>query len=152
MDSLSWWGLLCGFCLLIELSSPGYFFFLSFSLGALGALLGTYIGGSLVVQTILFFGVTGISFLLLRRYVAKLAKKASFQTNVYALQGKRGVVVEQVSPFEKGWVKVEGELWAAIPSSEATLEKGVIVEVVSSAGTHLSVRHYMHTEHSKQAK
>lgn len=148
MDSIWWWGLLCGFCLFLELSSPGYFFFLSFSFGSFAAMLAWSLGVPLVVQLGLFFVSVVIALLCLRRYTALLARKPIVPTNIYALRGKRGVVVAQLSSLVKGWVKVEGELWAAISSSETTLEEGTIVEVVSSAGTHLSVKECTDVAHS----
>ena len=152
MDSIWWWGLLCAFSLFLELSSPGYFFFLSFSLGSFAAISAQLLGATLEVQVVLFCVSVGISLLCLKLYTSRLARKPILQTNVYALRGKRGVVVAPLSSLIKGWIKVEGELWAAFSSSEDTLPEGTIVEVVTSAGTHLSVKEYKEAAHHKHQK
>jgi membrane protein implicated in regulation of membrane protease activity len=140
MSMLIWWVLLFGLCLLIELSSPGYFFFLSFSLGACGAAGAAWYDTTLFVQGCLFLVIAAASFLFLRRYVMKIEHKGAVRTNVYALQGKKGVVTQEVGPLSRGWVRVEGELWAALPSDSSILSKGTVIQVVGSAGSHLTVK------------
>lgn len=140
MTSLAWWGLFFGLCLLLELSSPGYFFFLSFSIGALAAAGVAWYDLALALQGGVFIGVSTLAFLLLRRYVARIEQKNAVKTNVYALQGKKGVVIDEISPLTRGWIKVEGELWAAMPCDESIIEKGAIVKVTGSAGSHLTVK------------
>ncbi len=140
MNNLAWWGLFFGLCLFLELSSPGYFFFLAFSMGALAAVGVTWFQLGTTIQGSVFLGVSALSLLILRRYAARIAKEGYVKTNVYALQGKKGVVLEQVTPLTRGWIKVDGETWAALPYNDISIDKGAIIEVVSSAGSHLKVK------------
>jgi membrane protein implicated in regulation of membrane protease activity len=133
------WSLLFGLCIVLELSSPGFFFFLSFALGALAAAGIAWFELSIVVEMVLFFGVSAVSFMVLRWYARHIGKK-EVRTNVYALKGKKGVVLADITPLERGWVKIDGETWAAAPFDDCSFEKGTIVEVVSISGAHVKVR------------
>ncbi len=140
MTMLLWWGLLFGLCILLELSSPGYFFFLSFSIGAFVALVSTWFGVSLKAALVIFLGVSVVSFILLRYYASWLVHKKKFETNVYALPGKKGVVLSQIDPFARGWVKLDGEVWAAMSQDETSIEKDAVIEVMRSLGSHVIVK------------
>ena len=140
MTSLTWWFILLISCIALELSSPGLFFFLSFSLGAAAAALLSYFDTGMGLEFALFIAVSALSFLLLTRYVKQSSKDTLHSTNVYALTGKKGIVLETVSDCKKGWVKIEGETWAAAPLAAGIIEKGAFVEVVSTAGSHLIVK------------
>ncbi len=141
MTNLAWWIILLVVCILLELSSPGFFFFLSFSLGAIAAAVLAYFEVGSQIEFAVFLIVSMLAFIFLTRYVkAVLKENAGHKTNVYAYQGKKAVVTETVSSCQRGWVKVDGELWSAAPINEELIEKGAIVEVVNSAGSHLIVR------------
>ncbi len=139
MNNLAWWGLVFVLCLLIELSSPGYFFFLSFSFGAIAALGASWISGNFGLGLGVFLAVSAFSFLVLRRYTVS-SQEDGVKTNVYALKGRKGVVLAKITPYERGWIKVDGETWAALPTDESSIEEGAYIEVVSSAGSHLKVK------------
>ena len=140
MNSLTWWLILFVVSVLLELSSPGLFFFVSFSLGAAAAAGVSLLDLGMGIEFTVFLLVSAISFVLLRQYVKGLSKDTLHKTNVYALLGKKGIITEQVSLFKKGWVKIDGELWAAAPLHEEIIEVGAQVEVVSSSGSHLIVK------------
>lgn len=139
MTSMTWWILIFIATVLAELSSPGLFFFISISGGALVAALVSWFDISLMGEFLVFLAVSGGLFYLLRRYVTRM-KDTLHATNVYALVGKKGIVVEELSEFTKGWVKLDGELWAAVPSKGERIEVGTSIEVVSAAGSHVVVR------------
>ena len=92
-----------------------------------------------MAEYLVFIAVTVGLFFLLRRYVTRM-KDTLHATNVYAVVGKKGIVVEELSEYKKGWVKLDGELWAAVPSKGERIEVGVSIEVVSAAGSHVVVR------------
>ena len=139
MTSLTWWILVFIATVLAELSSPGLFFFISISGGALAAALVSWFDISLMAEYLIFIAVSVGLFFFLRRYVAKM-KDTLHATNVYALLGKKGIVVEELSEYKKGWVRLDGELWAAVPSKGERIEVGASIEVVSAAGSHVVVR------------
>lgn len=140
MTMLMWWALFFGLCLVLELSSPGYFFFLSFSAGGLAAAGAAWYEVALPLQALIFLGVSAGTFFLLRYYVARNEQKGGIKTNMDALHGKKGVVLEDISSLSKGWIKVDGEKWAALPYDQMPIEKGSVVKIVGSAGSHLTVK------------
>lgn len=139
MNTIVLWSLLCGLFLIFELSSPGLFFFLSFAVGALAAAGVSWSGLAPVAEVVTFLGVSAVSCMVLRWYAGRITKE-EIATNVYALKGKKGVVLAKITPLERGWVKIEGETWAAAPVENCTFEKGTIVEVESISGAHVKVR------------
>ena len=91
-------------------------------------------------QLLLFALGTVVSFVFLTFVVKRISKDTLHKSNVYALQGKKAVVTETITNCKRGWVDVEGELWSAVALHDETIEKGEMVEVVSSAGSHLKVK------------
>ncbi len=140
MNSITWWFILFIISVLLELSSPGLFFFISFSVGALAAAVTAWSELGPIAEFAVFAVVSACSFVLLKRYVKSISQDTLHTTNVYSLLGKRGIVTESLSDYKKGWIKVEGELWAALPSEEGTIQEGALVKVISSAGSHLVVK------------
>lgn len=138
MSSLTWWFILFVVSVLFELSSPG-FFFLALACGAAGAGLLSLVPVGLSVQFAFFMVVSVAAFFLLMRYVRATSKDTLHSSNVYALVGKQGVVTETIAPCHKGWVKIDGELWAAL-SKEETIQAGMVVVVLSTAGSHVIVK------------
>ena len=139
--SLILWSLFFLGSVLFEiLISPGLFFFLSFSIGAAASLIATFFGVGIIYEFIIFFVVTGLAFAVLTKVVKKISRGTLHKTNIYALQGKQGVVTESISHCQKGWVKIDGELWAAFALENELIEKGEMVEVISMAGSHVKVR------------
>ena len=108
------WILLSLSFLILELGHPGLFFFLSFSIGALAAAAFAYFDYGFFVQVPIFFSATFGALFFLRIFVKKFHRSIQ-KTNVYALIGKQGVVVQQILPEQPGYVKVEGQLWLARP-------------------------------------
>lgn len=127
-------------CALLEMGSPGMFFFLSFSLGAGIAALFSLYANNPTAEFIMFLCASVVSFLLLKRYVKSISKDTFYTTNVYALRGKKAIVTETISSVKRGWVTIDGQIWAASADDESTIEKGSLVLVVNSAGSHLIVK------------
>jgi membrane protein implicated in regulation of membrane protease activity len=61
------------------------------------------------------------------------------KTNVEALIGQKGVVLQEVAPLKYGRVKVRGEDWAAVPAAEVTIPAGAVVVVQGYEGVKLIV-------------
>lgn len=141
MDTAYIWLLIAAISALIEIVlAPGLFYFLSFSFGLLAAAAASYLGWGTSYEFMLFFGISFLSFFVLRYFVKRISKDTLHKSNVYALQGKKALVTETITNCKKGWIKVEGELWAAAAMDDSMIEKGEMVEVVGSAGSHLKVK------------
>lgn len=143
IDNMAYfWVVIALFFLVLEMGSPGLFFFLSFFFGGLGATTATFFVESIVMQTIVFFVATIVSLVLLRYYVMPHVGKDRPQerTNVYALQGKRGFVLHAITAEKPGLVRVNGEKWAARSVQGSSIEQGAQVEVVDMRGAHVIVK------------
>jgi membrane protein implicated in regulation of membrane protease activity len=127
--------------LMLEMGHPGLFFFLSFFVGAINTALLSIWVDSWILQGLVFLGSSALSFLLLHFLVARLIKQAHSQkhTNVYALQGKRGIVVHAIKPTSSGQVKLGGEIWSARALDDGAIGVGAPVSVVMVKGVHLIV-------------
>jgi membrane protein implicated in regulation of membrane protease activity len=123
--------------LLIELFTPGLFFFISFAFGSLFGALAAWLGYSLFIQGALALLVSLIQFFGMRRRLKQFTDSAQTPTNIHALQGKKGVVLAEISPLEVGSVKVGGEQWAA--SSSSLCHEGATVKILRIEGNRLIV-------------
>jgi len=61
------------------------------------------------------------------------------KTNVDALIGQKGIVLQEVAPLAFGRVKVGGEDWAAIPAYDVTIPAGTVVVIKGYQGVKLIV-------------
>lgn len=126
--------------LLLEMGHPGLFFFLSFCFAALGSAKVAYFGFSLVSQLMVFVIGFFAAFGLLRMYVRRIAHHHVPRTNMYALEGKKGLVIATIIPNFAGQVKVNGEIWMAKSLDNELLPEGSMVQVVRVQGAHLVVQ------------
>jgi membrane protein implicated in regulation of membrane protease activity len=116
--------------LLIELSTPGLFFFISFGFGCLFGALTAALGYSVTVQCSLALGVALFQFHSMRRVLNRFNTSGGSHTNIHALHGKEAIVVDAIIPPRNGQVKIGGEVWAARSSYELADGTEVIVESV----------------------
>lgn len=65
--------------------------------------------------------------------------QVSHPTNVNALIGKEGIVMETINPDQPGYVKIQGELWLARGLAKAPLQRGIVIRVVNVRGAHVIV-------------
>jgi membrane protein implicated in regulation of membrane protease activity len=78
-----------------------------------------------------------------RRWVrAHLRRPTGVASNVDAVMGRQGVVVQRVAPHEAGQVRVGDEVWRAevAPDANAAFEPGTLVTVAGISGVTLHVR------------
>jgi membrane protein implicated in regulation of membrane protease activity len=78
-----------------------------------------------------------------RRWMrARVRVQGGVRSNVDAVLGQRGLVMQRVAEHQPGQVKIKDEIWRAVPASDATgpFEPGAVVTVVSVDGITLQVR------------
>ena len=135
------WFVTALFFLLFELGHPGLFYFLSFSCGAAAAFCASLWDLTIFDQIVLFFLVTIGAAVTLRKWVRRHGNRGHYQSNVYALRGKKGVVVTPVAQGQfAGYIHVEGQVWAYKVINDEVIPAGSTVEVVDVQGAHLVVR------------
>ncbi len=125
---------------IFEMSAPGLFYFFSFSCGALVAAGAASLGYPLVVQLSTLLASSFIALLVLRMWVTKANRtQKNHETNVFALIGKRGVVVKVGKDGQFAQVRVGGEVWSARAVDNKPLAIETVVKIKNVTGVKLVV-------------
>ena len=139
MGSLVW--LVLGLILLvIEMLTPGLFFFACFSVGAFTASLAVMLGAPAWAAWALFFVVSLLAILIVAPVARRWMKKSpAVPVGLDSLAGQMARVIEAIDPDTgKGQVRlVNGAIWRAI--SDQPIPEGSHVEIVSVVGARLQV-------------
>ena len=132
------WLIIAGLCFVIEIYTVGFFIFW-FGIGALLALLISFITNNLFIQVVVFLVSSSLLVVLTKPLMKKFLKnEKSIPTNYFSLIGKTGIVIEKIDTSNStGQVKVKGELWSA--TSDSDIEKDSKVKVRSVDGVKLKV-------------
>lgn len=125
------WVLATVLFLILELTS-GDFFFMSFALGAVAATIASLLGTGFVAQLITWI-VASVAFLVFvrpfaLRYLHRHDKE--IKTNIDALVGRTGIVMEAIEPGKSGYVAVDGDTWRAVSRETDTIAAGEKVTIV----------------------
>lgn len=122
----------------LEILTPGIFFFLCFSTGALFSMLVSLLGATFQTELIIFCAISLGSLLIIRPLFKLYMDKKKIDTNVDSLIGAPAVVIEEIKANSTGKVKIAGEIWLAVCKENAEIGTDVIIEAVD--GTKLVVR------------
>ena len=115
------------------------FFLLPFALGATAAAVLAWLGVNLLVQWLVFFGVSVISLAYLRRFIQHQDDADMPRVGANRWVGARGVVLEEIDPStSSGMVRIESEEWRAMTDGEI-LATGTKVEVIDVRGARVVV-------------
>ncbi|MCK4957410.1 MAG: NfeD family protein, partial [Candidatus Cloacimonetes bacterium] len=126
-------------CLIIEIFTPG-FLFMSFGISAIITGLSSLFIHPVYWQIFLFAIFSILLFINLRKISDRLISKANKPTNVSALIGKTGIVMQDILKDGKGYVKIGGEGWAAIADDNELLSEKIKVVVVAIDGNKVVVK------------
>ncbi|MBN2185471.1 MAG: NfeD family protein [Candidatus Krumholzibacteriota bacterium] len=131
-----------GILLLIgEIFTPG-FVLACFGIACFVSGLFAALSFGIRVQFIVFSLVTLLVFFRIRPMMLKYLHKSGskLKTNVDALVGKKGMVVEKIDPnAETGRIVVGGENWRGVSEDNIVVEKGTKIIVKRVEGTKLFV-------------
>ena len=93
------------------------------------------------VQVIVFVVVSAITLLALRPLSKRYLKRNIVNSNVDSLVGKRGLLEEEIKPFEPGVCKINDVSWTAISTNgKETIAVKRVVEVVAIQDNKLLVK------------
>ena len=135
----SFWLIVAGIFFIIEMATTGFLIFW-LGIGAILAMVTSFITNSLVAQTIVFVVTSSILIPLTKPLADKFTNKKTVPTNSYSLINKRGIVTMDINPMEAtGLVKVNGEIWSAKSLDESIIAKGTEIEVINIDGVKLIV-------------
>ena len=134
------WLVIAILSLILEMGSPGIFYFLSFACGAVLSAILSFYDGELITQCLGFLSGSIIAIFLFKYFIGSRTRTSKiYQTNIYALEGKRGIVLEQIQQQNIGLIKIEGQSWSAKTEQEKTIPVGKEVQVLSCSGAYVLV-------------
>ncbi len=111
-----------------------------FAGGALAAMVASLLGAEIWLQVVLFLAVSVILLLTLRPLTKKFFTPKLSKTNVDAVIGKTGLVLEQIDNIHgTGRVKLDGIDWSARSVSGGPIEENTLVKVDKVEGVRLLV-------------
>ena len=115
-----------------------------FAGGALFAALASNFGAGLVVQLVLFLGVSLVLLIFTRPLAVRYMSRDLEKTNVNSLTGKRAVVTQKIDNLaQSGQVKIGDIEWTARTSQDGiTIPEKAIVEIDAVTGVKLIVHEY----------
>jgi membrane protein implicated in regulation of membrane protease activity len=125
--------------LLLEVGTPGLFFFVSLALGSFVGAITAFIGHSIMMQC--WSAVIGslFCFFILKNIFAN-KQQPGHKTNIQALIGKTAIIIESIEPNKAGRIKIKGEEWPATNDQKMTLPLGKTVTIIRIEGNKVVVR------------
>jgi membrane protein implicated in regulation of membrane protease activity len=92
------------------------------------------------VQLLIFLGIIAVLLIFTRPLAVKKFKTGKEKTNIDSLISKHALVIKQISEFEKGEVKLNGNIWTACSEDNAEIAVGTTCEVLRIEGVQAIVR------------
>lgn len=113
-----------------------------FALGAVIALILSFIPEvAWWIEVIVFVVISIATLLALRPILKRYVKRNNYNTNIDSFTGKRGYVIEDITYFRPGAVKIGDVSWTAIPvNKDEKIVENEIIEVVAVNGNKLIVK------------
>lgn len=126
---ITWLAMFIGF-LVVEGACPIHLVSVWFAVGAIAAMITAMLGGTILLQTILFFGVSSVLLLAFLPVVKKYLKPKIVATNVDSVIGATGRVTASIDNEDcHGQVKLGAMEWSARSTSGETIAEGTLVQV-----------------------
>ena len=111
-----------------------------FAGGALVAMITALLGGNAGLQILLFIAVSAIMLTLLRPFLKKFITPKQTKTNIDAVIGSKGIVLEQIdNDLAQGRVKLGAMEWSARSTSGEPLMPGTQIVVDKIEGVKVFV-------------
>ena len=111
------------------------------ALAAVVSAITAALGGSIMVQMLVFVAVSAVLLVLTAPLSRKFRNQKKTSTNADRLLEQEGVVLRRIDPIEnKGQIKVMGQVWSASGQNGETIDDGEKVKVVSIEGVHAIVK------------
>ena len=135
------WLIAAGVFFIIEMATIGFLVFW-LGIGALLAMVTSFITDSILIQVIVFVVTSTLLLIFTRPLVNKFIKvPKETVTNAYSIIGKKAIVVKEINNVEgDGQIKVDGEVWSAKSNTDEVISKETEVEIVEIDGVKAVVR------------
>lgn len=123
------WLILFIVLLLVEIFTVGLVS-IWFAIGAIVAMVSSFFIESIVIQGIVFVATSILVLLCTKKIVQRFRMSDIIPTNLDRVIGKNGEVLEKIVPGSTGQVKVLGNIWSAVSSSEIEVGQRIIVKQI----------------------
>ncbi len=124
---------------IIEIATVGFLIFW-LGIGALFAMIVSFLTDSILIQTGVFVVISAILIPITKPFVDKYFNKKTVPTNSEAIVNKTGVVTKEItSPDGIGLVKIDGEVWSAKSNDNRDIKEGTEVKVLKIEGVKIIV-------------
>ena len=134
LQNISWfWLALVVIFTLIEVFTMG----LTTLWFALGAAIMIFLGRlpiPFAVQILIFLILSTVLLFLTRPVLIKKMKIGTEKTNSDGLIGKKALVVKQITEFEKGEIKINGNIWSAKSEDSSSISENSQCEILRIEG------------------
>ena len=111
-----------------------------FALAALVMVFLSRLSIAIPLQILIFLAISGVLLFFTRPIAVKKLKIGKEKTNVEGLIGKHALVTTKICEFEKGEIKLDGQIWLAISENNSEIPEGIKCEVVRIEGVKAIVR------------
>ncbi|MDR0583997.1 MAG: NfeD family protein [Treponema sp.] len=111
-----------------------------FALSALVMVFLSFLNIPLPAQILIFLGIAAILLVFTRPLALRKFKTGTEKTNVDSLIGKHALVTKGISEFEKGEVKLNGQIWSARSEDNTEIREGTKCEVIRIEGVQAIIR------------
>lgn len=141
MENYLWWLILAGFFLILEIATEGFLIFW-FGIGALIAMIISFIWPEAMLTQIIVFGIaSAILVLCTRKFSKKVEPKTSNTSNVYSILNKEALVTTEIDNIlGKGQIKIDGDIWSAKSENGEKISVNSKVEIVKIDGVKAVVK------------
>ena len=109
-----------------------------FAGGAVAAAIVAMLGGSVLIQVIVFLVVSIILSIATRPLAKKKLKDRAEKTNIDAIIGQDGITMTELRPHEIGQVRADGKVWSAV-CEDGIIKKDDVVVIKNIKGVTLTV-------------
>lgn len=111
-----------------------------FALAALIMVFLSFLPIPLPFQTLIFLAISAALLFFTRPIAIKKFKTGREKTNVDSLVGKHALVMRRIGEFDKGEIKLNGQLWSAVSEDNSEIKEGTRCEVTRIEGVKAIVR------------
>jgi len=111
-----------------------------FAIAALVMVFLSFLPIPLIVQILVFLVISSLLLFFTRPLVKEKLKIGKEKTNADSLIGKHALVVKTIGEFERGEVKINGQIWSARSEDNTNIIEGSKCEILRIEGVQLIVR------------
>ncbi|MGE5474848.1 MAG: NfeD family protein [Ignavibacteriales bacterium] len=134
------WLILAGLLFVGEIVTTGFILFW-FGISAVVAAILSFAGLNIYVQGTVFILLASVLIIFTRPLTKGLLKPKDNPSNVFAIVGKKGIVVKKIDNIEgKGQVRISSEVWSAESEDGTEMPIDTEVEVVKVQGVKVIVK------------